>query len=162
MSKMITVGISDLNVAQNGDSLITYALGSCIGICIFDTVRKIAGMSHIMLPTAVGFDASGRAAYKFADTAIVQLIAKMEALGAKKICMKAKIAGGAQMFAISGNSALGNIGERNSIAVKQELRRLGIQIIAEDCGKNYGRTQTFSSVDGSMTIKPVNGQVLVL
>lgn len=156
MSKTITVGISDLNVARNGDILVTYALGSCIGICLYDTVRKVAGLSHIMLPTSVGFNAAGDQALKFADLAIVRLIEQMERLGAKRICMKAKLAGGAQMFAGVGNSNLANIGERNIIAVRQELHRLSIPILVEDTGKNYGRTLYFDSTDGSMLIKSVN------
>lgn len=156
MSQTITVGISDLNVARNGDILVTHALGSCVGICLFDTVRRVAGLSHIMLPSSEGFHASGKQLQRFADTAIVVLIQQMEALGAKKICMRAKIAGGAQMFAGVNNSSLANIGERNVIAVKRELQRLAIPIVAEDTGKNYGRTQYLSSVDGVMTIKSVN------
>lgn len=156
MSKTITVGISDLNVARNGDILVTYALGSCVGICLYDTVRKVAGLSHIMLPNSAGFNHAGEQAMKFADLAIVRLIEQMEHLGAKRICMKAKLAGGAQMFAGVTNSSLANIGERNVIAVRNELHRLGIPILVEDTGKNYGRTLYFNSADGSMLIKSVN------
>lgn len=156
MSNTIKVGIADLNIAKNGDILVTYALGSCVGICIFDSVRKIAGLSHIMLPASAGFSPTGNQIYKFADLAIPALIEMMEANGAKKICMKAKIAGGAKMFANVNNSALANIGERNVVAVKETLQRLHIPIVVEDTGKDYGRTQYFSSVDGSMTIKSVN------
>ena len=80
----------------------------------------------------------------------------MEALGARTIRMKAKIAGGAQMFAGGSNSNLANIGQRNVIAVKNELARLRIPIIAEDTGKNYGRTLYLDANDGSMRIKSVN------
>ena len=154
--EQITVGISDLNVARRGEVIVTYALGSCVGICIYDGVRKVAGLSHIMLPSSVGFNMSGNQVYKFADTAIPKLIEKMEAAGAKKICMKAKIAGGAQMFPSVNNSSISNIGDRNTVAVKQLLRQLNIQIVAEDTGKNYGRTLYFDSADGTMRIKSVN------
>lgn len=156
MNNTIKVGIGDLNVARNGDILVTYALGSCVGICIFDSVRKIAGMSHIMLPDSTGFNPTGAQIYKFADLAIPALIEKMEAVGSKKICMKAKIAGGAKMFANVNNSALANIGERNVAAVKEALMKQHIPIVVEDTGANYGRTQYFTSVDGTMTIKSVN------
>ncbi len=148
----IKIGIADLNIAKNGDSLVTYALGSCVGICLYDGVRKVAGLSHIMLPSIVDFPGSNQV-YKFADSAVPELIRKMEFAGAKKICMKAKIAGGAKMFATTGNSSLSNIGDRNVIAVKQALMKAGIQIIAEDTGKNYGRTQYFDSTTGKMRIK---------
>ena len=156
MNQMITVGISDLNVARNGDILVTYALGSCVGICLYDGVRKVAGLSHIMLPSSAGFHPTGNQCYKFADTAIIRLVQKMEAVGAKRICMRAKIAGGAQMFACVNNSSLANIGQRNVLAVKEELQKLNIPILVEDTGKDYGRTQYLYAADGRMRIKSVN------
>ncbi len=152
MGTLIKVGIADLNIASKGDTLVTYALGSCVGICLYDHVTKIAGLSHIMLPSCAGFENANQP-MKFADTAIPMLLQKMERAGAKKVFIKAKIAGGAQMFAGVGNSALANIGDRNVTAVKAALQKLRIEIIAEDTGKNYGRTQYFSSEDGVMTIK---------
>lgn len=156
MSDIIKVGIADLNIAKNGDTLVTYALGSCVGICLYDGMSKIAGLSHIMLPCSVGFNPTGNQIYKFADLAIPALVAKMVASGAQKVYLKAKIAGGAKMFANVNNSNLANIGDRNVVAVKEELMKLHIPILAEDTGKDYGRTQYFSSVDGIMTIKSVN------
>lgn len=162
MSKVITVGISDLNVATNGDELITYALGSCVGICLYDPTTKVAGLSHILLPQSTGFAQDGKQRYKFADLAIPTLIEKMEKHGVRRVRIKAKIAGGAQMFAPINNSNLANIGQRNVDAVKTVLRSLKIPIIAEDTGKNYGRTQTLSSADGSMKIKAITrGEVIL-
>ena len=156
MSKTIVVGISDLNVAQKGDMLVTYALGSCVGICLFDPVAKIAGLSHIMLPTIADFANSNAIKEKFADAAIEILLQKMLVSGAMKIRIRAKIAGGAQMFSNLNNMTLAGIGERNVIAVKQELMRLKIPIVAADTGKDYGRTVFFDSVDGIMRVKSVN------
>lgn len=153
MSQIITVGISDLNVAIGGDILVTYALGSCVGICLYDANLKIAGLSHIMLPSSTEFSPQGIQIYKFADTAIIELIKKMEQKGANRVRIKAKIAGGAQMFQGFNNSSISSIGDRNVIAVKEVLRGLKIPILAEDVGKNYGRTQYFNSIDGSMKIK---------
>lgn len=156
MSKTIVVGISDLNVAQNGDVLVTYALGSCVGICLFDPVARIAGLSHIMLPSVTDFPNSRAALEKFADTAIEILVRKMQGIGAIKTRMRAKIAGGAQMFGGLNNASLAAIGERNVLAVKRELSRLRIPIVAEDTGKDYGRTVFFSSEEGVMKVKSVN------
>lgn len=156
MNQMITVGISDLNVVKAPNVLVTYALGSCVGICLYDSAMKIAGLSHIMLPSSVQMLADKSQAYKFADTAIELLVHRMERLGAHVFRIKAKIAGGAQMFSGVNNSSLANIGQRNVVAVKQELLRLRIPIIAEDTGKNYGRTLYFYASDGSMRIKSVN------
>ncbi len=83
------------------------------------------------------------------------MVKRMETMGASRARMRAKIAGGAQMFQSSANnnSSLASIGRRNVAAVKVELMRMRIPIIAEDTGKNYGRTQYFSSADGIMKIK---------
>ena len=121
MSQNVVVGISDLNIAKNGDILVTYALGSCIGICLYDETVKVAGLSHIMLPTSEGFNPQGKEIWKFADTAIPDLVKKMEQAGANKFRIKAKIAGGAQMFPGFNNTSLSSIGERNIIAVKETL-----------------------------------------
>lgn len=150
---MITIGISDLNAAQSPDLLITYALGSCIGICLYDANSRVAGLSHIMLPSAAQTPNAAGQPMKFADTAVEILIRKMEDMGARRALLKAKIAGGAQMFAGTGNSAITNIGLRNTQAVKMELLRQRIPIIAEDTGKNFGRTLLFNAENGSMTIK---------
>ena len=153
MSRLITVGISDYNVAKNGDVLVTYALGSCVGICLYDAKTKVAGLSHIMLPSSVGFNYSSGQEGKFADTAIKRLLQLMVREGAVQSRITAKIAGGAQMFAGLSNSSLSNIGERNVAAVKAELMKLRIPIVAEDTGNDYGRTQYFYSEDGKMIIK---------
>ena len=81
MSRTITVGISDLNIAKAPDILVTYALGSCIGICLYDAVSKTAGLSHIMLPSAAQAPNVSDQPMKFADTAIELLIRKMEGAG---------------------------------------------------------------------------------
>lgn len=149
---MVSVGISDLNVVKSPDELVTYALGSCVGICLYDPVAKIAGLSHIMLPSVASIPGA-RDSYKFADTAIVILVKKMTEQGARSIRLKAKIAGGAQMFAALSNSSIANIGRRNVQAVKQTLAQLNIPIVAEDTGKNYGRTLYFNADTGLMRIK---------
>ena len=150
--KTITVGISDLNIARSPDILVTYALGSCVGICLYDRVAKVAGLSHIMLPSSVQ-SRDSRQPYRFADTAIVLLVQKLVAAGASRARLRAKIAGGAKMFATVSNSSVSNIGQRNVAAVKETLHKLGIPILAEDTGKDYGRTLFFNAEDGSMRIK---------
>ena len=129
MSKTITVGISDLNIAKAPDILVTYALGSCVGICLYDPMVKLAGLSHIMLPSS-NLNNDPKQAYRFADTAIVLLVKKMEMAGARSA--------------------------RNIAAVKETLAKLRIPIIADDTGKNYGRTLYFNAADGTMRIKSVN------
>lgn len=152
MSLTITVGISELNVTTAPNVLVTYALGSCVGICLYDPVTKIGGLAHIMLPSSQNATSQNNP-YKFADTATVELVKRMEQKGANRARIKAKIAGGAQMFAAISNSSIANIGARNIAAVKEILAKLAIPILAEDTGKNYGRTLYFNTQDGTMRIK---------
>ena len=152
MSANIKIGISDLNVARSPDVLMTYALGSCVGICLYDRAKKIGGLSHIMLPDSSASHGAAQL-YRFADTAIPILVQKMVLLGANKRALTAKIAGGARMFSTASNNSLSNIGQRNVVAVKGALAKLGIPIIAEDTGKDYGRTLFFTVEDGIMYIK---------
>jgi chemotaxis protein CheD len=155
----ITIGISDLNVAKPPDILVTYALGSCVGICLYDQTAQVAGLSHILLPQSSQIPGNNTP-MKFADTAIPMLMVKMQALGARPAQLRAKIAGGAQMFAASGNASIANIGERNVAAVKATLQRLHIPIVAADTGANYGRTLLFGPADYAMVIRsPKRGEL---
>lgn len=153
MNNTITVGIADINVAKGGDTLVTYALGSCVGICLYDSQVKVAGLAHIMLPSSTQLSSVANQPFKFADTGIKELVKMMNANGASPQRLKAKIAGGAQMFATVSNSSLANIGERNVAAVKQWLALFRIPIIASDTGLNYGRTVYFDADTGIMRIK---------
>lgn len=155
MNKPIIIGISDLNVVKPPDSLITYALGSCVGICLYDKQAKIAGLAHIMLPLSTeAKDKTNK--MKFADTATIEMIKKMEALGASRNRITAKIAGGAKMFEIQTGKEMFDIGKRNVAATKNVLSALNIRIIAEDTGLNYGRTIEFYSDTGVLKVKSVS------
>lgn len=155
MSKTVTVGISELNIVKAPDVLVTYALGSCVGICLYDMATRIGGMSHIMLPSSQLSTRSDNV-LKFADTAIVELVKGMENMGAKRTRIVAKIVGGAQMFAAISATSIANIGQRNTIAVRETLAALRIPIIGEDVGSNYGRTLYFYADDGHVVIKSAN------
>ncbi len=152
MSKLVTVAISDLNVVKEPDTLVTFALGSCVGICLFDQMARVAGLSHILLPQFKTIPGEN-SPMKFADTAIPLLIKRMEAQGAHKIRIQAKIAGGAQMFAASGNSSIAAIGQQNVQSVKATLQSLRIPLLAEDTGANFGRTLYFNASDFKMLIR---------
>lgn len=156
MGNMIKVGMADLNVCQYPDNLTTLGLGSCIGACFYDPATKIIGMVHYMLPDSTQIRNNQNIA-KFGDTGIAKVLEEMEKLGASRRRIVAKIAGGAQMFAITTNKANAsmNVGEKNAAAAKDVLKKLGIKLIAEDTGLNFGRTIEFYSEDGSLLIKSV-------
>lgn len=155
MSETIKVGMADLNICREPDCLTTIGLGSCVGIALYDSVTKITGLAHIMLPDSKEIRNNSNIA-KFADTGIVETLKRMEAAGAKRSRITAKIAGGACMFAFAmkENDAL-NVGDKNVKAVKKVLGELKIPIIAEDTGLNYGRTVIIDSNTGMLTIKAV-------
>lgn len=144
----IKVKMAEYGVVESPDQLITIGLGSCVGIALYDKYKKIGGMVHIMLPE----NRKGLKPAKYADTGIPLLIEEMEKLGAKKNHMKAKIAGGAKMFSVTSKDSSLNVGERNVIKVKQILKDLGIRILGEDTGANYGRTMKFFTDNGRVLI----------
>ena len=148
----ISVGISDWKVCKSPDVLVTYALGSCVGICIYDPTKNICGLSHIMLPDSTNTtESAANNRMKFADTAIPDMYHKMLSMGCSHSNLITKIAGGALMFAAS--SEIFNKGERNVAAVRAALQKLRLQIKASDTGLNFGRTVFFYPADGTMEIK---------
>jgi chemotaxis protein CheD len=153
MSELKKVGISDYAVSRAPDIIVTYALGSCVGICLYDNTKKVGGLSHIMLPESAMAPKGESNRMKFADTAIVDIARDLKNMGATRLT--AKIAGGAQMFATAAMGAMGNIGERNVKAVKAVLAALHIPVIAEDTGKNYGRTVFFDLATGIMKVQSI-------
>lgn len=157
MAEMIKVGMADLKVCHAPDAVTTLGLGSCVGVALYDKVTKIAGLVHVMLPDSTQVRQNQNRA-KFADTGIDELIKAMISAGASKSRFTAKIAGGAQMFAFSGNSDMLRVGERNVEAVKRKLNALGIPILAEDTGLNFGRTVEFYPDSGDFVIKAVGKQ----
>ncbi|MDI3536486.1 MAG: chemotaxis protein CheD [Eubacteriaceae bacterium] len=160
MSEKITVGISDYKASKAPHTIVTFALGSCVGICLYDRVTKIGGLSHIMLPDSRSFSNREINRKKFADTAIPDMVNEMRRMGVGNNRIVAKIAGGAQMFEVQPGSKIGAVGERNVESVKRELARLRIAIIAEDTGLNFGRTQYFDLETGVMKIQSLNRRIV--
>ena len=162
MGNMIKVGMADLKVCTVPDSLTTLGLGSCEGVALYDPITKVSGLLHCMLPDSTQIRNNSNLA-KFADTGIDELIRQMVALGANKSRLVAKIAGGAQMFAVAaGVSDSLRVGERNAEAAKNKLRQLNIRLLAEDCGLNYGRTVEFYSETGDYKIKAVGKEAKII
>ncbi|MDU4959883.1 MAG: chemotaxis protein CheD [Sporomusaceae bacterium] len=155
MSELIKVGMADYKTGRAPASLITYGLGSCIGIAVYDTMTKIGGLAHIMLPDSKQARSAENPA-KFADTAIPLMIDELVKLGASKIRMRAKIAGGAQMFTFSNMTDIMRIGERNAESVRSVLRSLDIAVIADETGGNFGRTVELKLDSGMFRIKTID------
>ena len=155
----VVVGIADGKTVRYPGKLVTYALGSCVGICLYDPLAQVAGMVHILLPyqeEAVNTKNS----YKFADAGVMLLIREMEKMGALRSRMTAKLAGGAEMFQYAGAGA--KIGMRNVEAAKEVLRQTGIRVVAEDTGENHGRTIWFSAETGELEVRRIGGSTILL
>ena len=155
MSEIIKVGMADLKVCKSPNGLTTLGLGSCVGIAIRDPVLKLGGLAHVMLPDSTAIRGGSTNIPKFANTGIVELVRQMEAAGAVRSRMTAKIAGGATMFAFQNKSDLVRVGDRNVEASKKALAELKIPVLAEDTGETYGRTVIFYPETGDYVIKAV-------
>lgn len=148
----VVVGVSDAKMSGNATAtIITYSLGSCIGVCLYDLVINLAGMLHFQLPTST-LDAE-RAKEKplmFADTGLEYLLKMMERRGAVPRRMKVKIAGGAEML---NDAKTFSIGRRNHTAIRKVLYQHGLLIDKEDVGGKSPRTLCMRVADGSVVVK---------
>ncbi|MBH5316618.1 chemotaxis protein CheD [Paenibacillus sp. GSMTC-2017] len=152
---LVKVGMADLNIAIDGAILKTTGLGSCVGLTLYDPKSKVAGMAHVMLPSSDIARESQFNVAKYADTAIPELLERMKAVGARLERMEAKMAGGAQMFAFSGQSDSLRIGPRNVESCIAMMNQYKIPILSQDTGGNYGRTVEFESNNGILHIRSV-------
>lgn len=155
MGELIKVGMADYKVARDPASLISYGLGSCVGIALYDSVTKIGGLAHIMLPDSTQARSTENPA-KFADTCVPIMLEDILRLGASRSRITAKIAGGAQMFTFTNATDIMRVGERNSEAVKNILKKLDIRIIAVDVGGNYGRTVELKLDTGIYRVRTID------
>ena len=154
MAATLRVGIADYKVSKASDVIISYGLGSCVGVSLYDPQTKIGGLLHILLPDSTQARAQEKEA-KFADTGVPLLVKDVVAKGASKGRLVAKVAGGAQMFAFANASDLMKVGTRNVEAVKAALKKEGIRIVGEDTGANYGRTVQIDLETGVYTVKAI-------
>lgn len=154
MAEIIKVGMADSNTTYSPGVLTTLGLGSCVGICLYDTSTKISGLVHIMLPDSKQIKNNVNQS-KFADTGIIKLLEDIIKMGAKRSKITSKIAGGSQMFNFNDSSDIMRIGLRNVAATKDILKQLNIPLIAEDTGGNYGRTIELYSETGILLIKTI-------
>ncbi len=147
-----TVSISDAKVVNGAsDVLVTYSLGSCIGVAVWDPQALCAGLLHFQLPTST-LDAQ-RAKSKplmFGDTGLAWLVSEMERHGASRKRMKVKLAGGAKMFE---DSATFDIGKRNHASIRKALWQYGLFVSAEEVGGNVPRTVYQNVADGRTLLK---------
>ena len=149
--------IADMVAGRETDSMKT-VVGSCIGLCLWDSKRHIGAMVHIMMPEKEN-DKEAPAG-KYADTAIPELIKILCNSGAQLKDTVAKLSGGASMFGTAsipkGNTS---IGLKNHDAVRKHLEKAGIPIVFEDIGGTAGRNILFDCSTGEVIIKDHTGKI---
>jgi chemotaxis protein CheD len=152
----IIVGVADMKVSNDPDSvLITYSLGSCIAIAIYDPVAKVGGMLHFMLPGSdLDRDKASENPFMFADTGIPRLFKSTYLLGGNKNRMRVIMAGGSQVLDHQGYF---NIGKRNHIAVRRIFERNNVMVDYADVGGNSNRTLRIALKNGQARLK-ISGQ----
>jgi chemotaxis protein CheD len=136
---VVTVGIADCRISNLTDqTLVTYALGSCVAVAIHDPVARVGGLLHYMLPESGIDPAKAREnPYMFADTGIPLLFRRSYEMGAEKRRLVVSIAGGAQVMDDAG---VFNIGKRNCLALRKILWKAGVLIRSEAVGGTTSRT----------------------
>lgn len=152
------VGVADVKVSNNpGERLITYALGSCLGIIVFDPVAGVAGLLHVMLPTGtIDTQKMQEKPAMFVDSGVPLLFKECYKLGAKKERMQCKVAGGAHAGASEEDDRF-QIGKRNMIALRKLLWKNGVLVHAHDTGGiQTSRTMWVEVATGEVTLK-ING-----
>lgn len=152
----IIVGVADMKISDDPDSvLVTYSLGSCIAIAVYDPVVKVGGLLHFMLPeSGLDPDKARNKPFMFADTGIPRLFKSAYELGAQKGRMRVIVAGGSQVLDQQG---FFNIGKRNQMAVRKIFHRNNVVIDFSDVGGSTNRTLRMAVKDGRTGLK-VSGQ----
>ena len=150
------MGIADMKVSSNkNEVIITHALGSCLGVTIYDEVAGVGGMIHIMLPLSrIDQEKAKTKPFMFVDTGVPALFNKAYALGARKENIAVKVAGGAQILDADGRF---KIGERNYTMLRKILWKNNVIIASEDVGGSNSRTLALEMDMGKVTIRS-NGQ----
>jgi chemotaxis protein CheD len=144
----IIVETGSIKISNDSTALITSALGSCVAITLYDRTQKLGGMVHYILPVNPG----GKKKAKYADTGVELLLEKMLEWNVKKKDLEAKMIGGAIMFEDFMDDIENSIGRRNVKKGKEILKDLGIKLVSQDIGGNYGRSVRFQLSDGNVYI----------
>jgi chemotaxis protein CheD len=140
--------------SEPGHVLVSLGLGSCIGLALLDRRTGRAGLAHVVLPESNGHGADNP--LKFADHAVPELLDRVVALGGRRTRIEAVLVGGASMFATSSTSL--EVGQRNEAAVRDQLEKLRIPIVAEATGGTRGRTIRVDVASGGVTVREAGGK----
>lgn len=150
--KMIEVGLADMKIAQASARLVTRGLGSCLGITIYDPLKKIGAMTHAMLPDIDKARIKSNPA-RFVNSVIRKAVEELEKLGSSRVHLVAKLFGGAHMFTFIASDSILNVGQRNIEVAQAVLKELGIRAAAQEIGGTFGRTIELNLENGKVLVK---------
>ncbi len=161
MGERVIVGVGDLAVSNKpGVELVTYSLGSCIGVLIHDPVARVGGLLHLMLPDSkLNQDRARKQPGVFADSGVPLLFRSAYNLGAKKGRLRVVVVGGSQVMDASGHF---NIGKRNYAAVRKLFWRNNVLVDREEVGGNVNRTVGLEIATGRIWMKTNGAEVMTL
>ena len=148
----VVVGVADMAIAREHQGrLITYALGSCIGLSAFDPVAKVGGLLHYMLPQpAEQTDPRTLKPAMYATTGIPLLFRRLVEAGAQQARIVVCAAGGAEILEGAATMA---IGKRNRTTLRKVLWKMGVTVVAEDTGGVIARTMSLDLCRGEVRIR---------
>lgn len=154
----VTVDIAGMKVSGNPDEvLITYSLGSCVGLSLYDPRVRIGGMLHAMLPLSIkDVEKAARTPCMYVDTGVKLLLEAMFDMGATKEMLVAKAAGSGSPI---NDMSMFKIGERNRTVLRKILWKNNILLAAEECGGTQARTMLLYIGSGQTTIKSKGREV---
>jgi chemotaxis protein CheD len=146
------VGIGQLLVsAAPSDVLVTFSLGSCVGLSVYDPERGIGGLIHCMLPLAShDQERARREPAIFVDVGVTRLLDEVFARGARREDLIVKLAGGGSHA--PGSDAF-KIGERNCLVARKVLWKNDLLLAAAETGGSEARTMTLYLADGRTTVR---------
>lgn len=149
-----TVGVADMKISSGSDDvIITHALGSCLGITVYDPVAGVGGMLHVMLPTSTIDTAKAQAnPYMFVDTGVPRLFLDAYKLGAQKERCIVRVAGGACLHSNEEDDFF-SIGKRNFTALRKLLWKNGVLLKSSDVGGHDSRTMSLDLNTGAVSVK---------
>ncbi|MFP4521248.1 MAG: chemotaxis protein CheD [Fibrobacterota bacterium] len=151
MNGITIVGIADMKTANSGGKLVTYALGSCIGVSFYSPESKTGALLHYMLPNSkLSAEKAEAKPFMFADSGIYSTLVELQKIGVKKKGLIVKVAGGSNILDAG---ARFNIGKRNYLALKKILWKYNLMIKAEDVGLSLSRNMTLDLNSGAVNIR---------
>ncbi len=156
---LVSVGLCEAAVGDGAGTLVTFGLGSCIGLAVWSPLQRLGALCHIMLPDSQGAPPDPATPAKYADRAVAWAVQALRARGCTVPELRAKLAGGAKVLSIP---VATEIGKRNAEATLALLQAQGIRVMGYSVGGTVGRTVYFSPATGDMEVRPVGGEVIRL